>query len=119
MTDFQWQVLAAAMAIPLGETRSYKWVAQKIGRPRAVRAVGQALKKNPYPLIIPCHRVIKEDGSLGGYAGRQTHKKAKLLAVEKEIVARVAKIDRRYRQKPIFLLNPNLMHSTMKKKYSR
>ncbi|HBR14961.1 MAG TPA: cysteine methyltransferase [Candidatus Omnitrophica bacterium] len=92
MTKFQWQVLEAAMRIPLGETRSYKWVAQQIGRPKAVRAVGQALKKNPYPLIIPCHRVIKEDGSLGGYAGNCYKKKAELLAVEKEIAARFQRI---------------------------
>ena len=107
LTDFQWQVLAAAMTIPLGQTRSYKWVARKIGRPKAVRAVGQALKKNPYPLIIPCHRVIKEDGSLGGYAGRQTPKKARLLAMEKEIVSSIGK------SSP-FSLNPNLSHSTIK-----
>lgn len=112
MTDFQWQVLAAAMTIPLGETRSYKWVAQKIGRPGAARAVGQALKKNPYPLLIPCHRVIKEDGSLGGYAGRQTPKKAKLLAMEKEIAFQFGK------SSP-FSLNPHRADSTIKNKYSR
>lgn len=100
------------MTIPLGETRSYKWVAQRIGRPRAVRAVGQALKKNPYPLIIPCHRVIKEDGSLGGYAGRQTLKKAKLLAMEKEIISRIEK------SSP-FSLNPPRADSTIRKKYLR
>ena len=85
LTDFEWQVLQAALAIPLGETRSYQWVANRIGRPKAVRAVGSALRKNPYPLIIPCHRVVKSDGSLGAYAGKMDGKKAKLLAVEKEI----------------------------------
>ena len=85
LTKFQWKVLKVAVKIPLGETRSYKWVAQKVGSPKAVRAVGQALRRNPYPVIIPCHRVIKEDGSLGGYAGGLSTRKAELLAIEKEI----------------------------------
>lgn len=88
LTPFEWDVLAAALSIPLGETRSYQWIAQRIGRPKAVRAVGQALRKNPYPLIIPCHRVIREDGSLGAYAGRYDSRKAELLALEKEISTR-------------------------------
>jgi len=86
LTPFQWKVLKATMKIPLGETRSYKWVAQRIGQPKAVRAVGQALRRNPYPIIIPCHRVIKEDGAFGGYAGGPSTRKAKLLALENEIV---------------------------------
>lgn len=90
LTPFQWQVLKATSEIPLGQTRTYKWVAKKIGNPKAVRAVGQALKHNPYPVIIPCHRVIKEDGSLGGYAGGPSTKKAKLLAKEREIAAQLA-----------------------------
>ncbi len=85
MTPFQWQVLAATATIPLGETRSYKWVAKRIGRPRAVRAVGQALRRNPFPLIIPCHRVIRQDGSLGGYAGGSGNRKAELLAMERQL----------------------------------
>ena len=89
LTDFEWQVLRAALEIPLGETRSYQWVARKIGRPKAVRAVGQALRKNPYPLIIPCHRVVKSDGTPGGYAGKMDGKKARLLAVEQDIVRRL------------------------------
>ena len=87
LTFFQWKVLAATMKIPLGETRSYAWVAKQIGKPKAVRAVGQALRSNPYPLIIPCHRVIKSDGSLGGYAGKWDNKKAQLLARERAIRA--------------------------------
>lgn len=90
LTVFEWQVLRAAMRIPLGQTRSYKWVAKAIGKPKAVRAVGQALKNNPFPLIIPCHRVIKEDGALGGYAGGKDKKKI-LLAMEKEIAAQFHK----------------------------
>jgi len=86
LTKFQWKVLNVTVKIPLGTTRSYKWVAQKVGSPRAVRAVGQALRRNPYPVIIPCHRVIKEDGSLGGYAGGSGERKAKLLGLEREIL---------------------------------
>lgn len=90
LTPFQWKVLQAAIEIPLGQTRSYKWVARKIGNPNAARAVGGALKRNPYPIIIPCHRVIKENGSLGGYAGKYGKKKARLLDLEKEIAASLA-----------------------------
>ncbi|MCK4882799.1 MAG: MGMT family protein [Candidatus Omnitrophica bacterium] len=89
LTKFQWKVLAVTASIPLGETRSYKWVAEKIGSSKAVRAVGQALRRNPYPVIIPCHRVIKQDGTLGGYAGRSGEKKAKLLALEREILENI------------------------------
>ena len=89
LTDFEWQVLRASLTIPLGETRSYKWIANKIGRPKAVRAVGQALRKNPYPLIIPCHRVVKSDGTLGAYAGKMDGKKAELLAIERIIAQRI------------------------------
>jgi len=85
LTKFQWKVLKVTANIPLGETRTYKWVAEKIGSPKAIRAVGQALRRNPYPIIIPCHRVIKQDGSLGGYAGGLGERKAKLLNIEQEI----------------------------------
>jgi len=85
LTKFQWKVLKVTVSIPLGETRTYKWVAEKVGSPNAVRAVGQALRRNPYPIIIPCHRVIKQDGSLGGYAGGWGKRKAKLLKLEREI----------------------------------
>ena len=90
LTLFEWQVLRATFKIPIGQTRSYQWVAKKIGKPKAVRAVGQALKKNPFPLIIPCHRVVREDGSLGGYAGG-TKKKEMLLRLEKEIRQQLCK----------------------------
>ena len=85
LTKFQWKVLKVAANIPLGETRTYKWVAEKVGSPKAVRAVGQALRRNPYPIIIPCHRVIKQDGSLGGYAGGTGERKGELLKIEQEI----------------------------------
>ena len=58
LTAFEQRVLRITSTIPFGETRSYAWVAKKAGRPKAVRAVGQALRKNPFPLLIPCHRVI-------------------------------------------------------------
>jgi len=91
LTAFEWRVLKACLEIPLGETRSYQWVAEKIGRPQAARAVGQALKKNPYPLTIPCHRVIRSDGKPGGYAGRYDGRKARLLKKEKEILSSLKK----------------------------
>jgi methylated-DNA-[protein]-cysteine S-methyltransferase len=83
-TEFEKKVLEIVSTIPLGQTHSYKWVAQKAGRPRAVRAVGQVLKKNPFPLLIPCHRVIKNNGSLGGYSLGCKVKKS-LLDLEKFI----------------------------------
>ena len=92
ITDFEWQVLTAASSIPLGETRTYQWVARAIGRPKAVRAVGQALKKNPFLLIVPCHRVIRTDGKLGGYAGAGGIRTKKyLLDLEKEILTHIRK----------------------------
>ena len=84
LTAFEWQVLKATLSIPLGETRTYKWVAQKIGRPKAMRAVGQALSKNPFIPLVPCHRVVQESGKLGGYAGGRK-KKENLLKLEEEI----------------------------------
>ena len=81
---FALKVYKAVLTIPLGSTRTYKWVAQKIRHPGAYRAVGQALKDNPYPLIIPCHRIIKSDNSLGGYSGG-ARKKMMLLDLEKKI----------------------------------
>ena len=68
-TDFQLEVLAALEEIPCGQTRSYADIAQRIGRPRAVRAVGAANGRNPLPIVIPCHRVIGKDGSLTGFGG--------------------------------------------------
>jgi methylated-DNA-[protein]-cysteine S-methyltransferase len=68
-TEFEKAVWHVLMEIPYGETRTYKWLAEKIGKPNACRAVGQALSRNPIPVIIPCHRVIESDGSLGGYSG--------------------------------------------------
>ncbi|MCJ7507167.1 MAG: methylated-DNA--[protein]-cysteine S-methyltransferase [candidate division Zixibacteria bacterium] len=68
--------------IPYGQTRSYKWLASKAGNRKLARAVGGACSRNPIPIIIPCHRVIKSDGGLGGFAGG-LDKKKKLLKIEK------------------------------------
>lgn len=68
-TLFQRQVWHTTRLIAYGETRSYKWLAEKVGQPGAARATGQALSRNPLPIIIPCHRVISSDGGLGGFSG--------------------------------------------------
>lgn len=82
-TAFQEKVWAALRAIPYGEVRSYKEVAEAIGHPKAYRAVGMANNANPLFIIIPCHRVIGADGSLTGYGGGLPMKKA-LLSLEKK-----------------------------------
>ena len=68
-THFQREVWEITRLIPYGETRSYAWVAEQIKRPKAMRAVGQALGKNPLPIIVPCHRVVASGGKLGGFSG--------------------------------------------------
>ncbi len=68
-TVFQRQVWQLTRLIPYGETRSYTWVAEQLGKDGAVRAVGQALARNSLPIIIPCHRVVTSHGKLGGYSG--------------------------------------------------
>ena len=68
-TPFRRAVWLATRLIPYGETRSYGWLAQHIGKPRALRAVGQALAKNPLSIVVPCHRVVGKDGSLRGFGG--------------------------------------------------
>ena len=80
-TPFQLSVLDALLTIPYGETRSYLDVAQAIGKPRAVRAVGAANGRNPLPIVIPCHRVIGAGGSLTGFGGG-LEAKAYLLELE-------------------------------------
>lgn len=81
-TEFQQKVWEACATIPYGETRSYADLAKAIGNPKATRAVGTALGKNPIPIIIPCHRVLRTNGDLGGYAGGLDVKR-KLLELEK------------------------------------
>jgi methylated-DNA-[protein]-cysteine S-methyltransferase len=67
-TDFEKKVWLSLKEIPYGETRTYKWIAEKAGNPSATRAAGRALSKNPIPIVLPCHRVIESDGSIGGYS---------------------------------------------------
>ena len=82
-TDFQILVWKEILKIPYGETRTYKEIAQAIGRPNSSRAVANACGKNPYAPDIPCHRVIRTDGKLGGYSGVGGVKmKEKLLKIE-------------------------------------
>lgn len=83
-TSFQRDVWEATSRIPYGQLRSYGWIAAEIGRPRAPRAVGQALGVNRIPIIIPCHRVVRSDGSLGGFSGG-LHWKKKLIQLEKAV----------------------------------
>ena len=84
---FRRQVLEQCRRIPYGQTASYADLARAAGNPRAVRAVGGAMANNPLPLVIPCHRVIRSDGSLGGFSSyRETELKARLLRLEKVAV---------------------------------
>jgi O-6-methylguanine DNA methyltransferase len=94
LSEFQRQVLAAARDIPAGEVRPYQWIAERIGRPKAVRAVGTALGTNPVPLIIPCHRVIRGDGQCGGYVFGGDQKEA-LLRSEGANLDEVAELNGR------------------------
>jgi methylated-DNA-[protein]-cysteine S-methyltransferase len=80
-TDFEREVWNTLKEIPYGETRTYKWIAEKVGKPHAFRAAGNALGKNPIPIIFPCHRIIEADGSLGGYSGGIDIKR-RLLEIE-------------------------------------
>ena len=84
MKAFTAKVYQTVLSIPLGQVRSYKWVAKKCGSAGAARAVGQILKRNPYPLIIPCHRVVNSDQKAGGYIFG-AKRKLFLLALEKEL----------------------------------
>ena len=83
-TAFQKQVWNELLKIPYGKSKSYQDIANNIGNPKAVRAVGQACKKNPIGIVVPCHRVIGKDGSLTGYSGKNyIHLKKILLDHEK------------------------------------
>lgn len=82
VTEFQRLVLVTTATIPKGEVRPYGWVALQVDRPRAVRAVGTAVARNPIPLIIPCHRVVRSDGHIGNYSLGGPHNKVDLLEHE-------------------------------------
>ena len=84
LSAFEKKVLQEALKIPLGQTRTYKEIAQSIGCPRAYRAVGSALAKNKFLIFIPCHRVVKSNGDVGNYVlGRKIKKQ--LIKLEQKI----------------------------------
>jgi methylated-DNA-[protein]-cysteine S-methyltransferase len=80
-TDFERSVWNALREVPYGETRTYKWLAEEIGNPKANRAVGRALSRNPIPIVFPCHRIVESSGSLGGYSAGINIKR-RLLGLE-------------------------------------
>lgn len=82
LPSFQRRVLEKTAEIPRGEVRPYAWIAREIGAPGAVRAVGTALGHNPIPFIVPCHRVVRSDGSLGEYSGGGPAVKERVLELE-------------------------------------
>jgi O-6-methylguanine DNA methyltransferase len=99
LSEFERAALMKALEIPRGEVRTYAWIAAEIGRPGAVRAVGSALGKNPIPLFIPCHRVVRSDGHIGEYSMGGPEAKRTLLAsegVEPEMLERMAGAGVRY-----------------------
>ena len=99
LSEFEQAVLRKALEIPLGEVRPYGWIAKEIGHPGAVRAAGSALAKNPVPLLIPCHRVVRSDGHIGRYSLGGARNKRRLLEVEgvqPELLERLAASGVRY-----------------------
>ena len=97
VTEFERAVLLKALEIPRGELRTYGWIAAEIGRPLAVRAVGSALRKNPVPLLIPCHRVVRSDGAVGDYALGGSDAKRQVLASEGIPPAAIGNLARKWR----------------------
>lgn len=80
-TSFQRQVWRTLQRVPYGKLRSYQWIAARVGGPHYARAVGNAVGANPLPIVIPCHRIVAHDASLGGFSGGLSMKR-KLLALE-------------------------------------
>jgi O-6-methylguanine DNA methyltransferase len=95
LTPFEQDVLQTALRIPRGEVRPYSWVARRIGRPLAVRAVGTALAHNPIPYLIPCHRVVRADGHIGNYGGGGPVAKRAILGWEGVDAAELERLARR------------------------
>jgi len=83
LTPLQRSVLEAVASVPHGQVRSYGKIAAQVGRPRACRFVGTTLARNPFPIFIPCHRIVRADGSLGGFGGG-TKLKKRMLSLEKQ-----------------------------------
>jgi len=104
-SDFQRRVLEATAALPYGAVTSYAGIAARIGAPSAVRPVAQALRWNPLAIVIPCHRVIGNSGTLTGYAGRRVELKQRLLAVEGVKTVAAARHD--------FKVNREAMYTTI------
>jgi O-6-methylguanine DNA methyltransferase len=96
VTEFERAVLLKAREIPRGEVRTYGWIAAQIGHPRAVRAVGTALRKNPIPILIPCHRVVRSDGHIGEYALGGSDNKRAILAAEGLQVLDIQRLTRQF-----------------------
>src|SRR3989344_4101680 len=84
-TDFQKKVWRKLLTIPKGKTITYKELARKVGKPRAIRAVANAVGANPLIITIPCHRVIGSDGSIGGYSGRGGIKTKRALLIKEGV----------------------------------
>lgn len=80
-TDFQKKIWMTLRKIPYGEVRSYQWVADQLGLGKGARAVGNACGRNPLPIVVPCHRVVHQDGTIGGYTGG-VEIKSRLLQIE-------------------------------------
>jgi O-6-methylguanine DNA methyltransferase len=96
-TPFQRKCWNALLRIPYGQTRSYQWVAEQAGSPKAFRAAGQANHNNPVPIIVPCHRVIGKDGGMVGYGGPSKEgqkRKRELLVMEGALKPKEGKITR-------------------------
>ncbi|MBW2565936.1 MAG: MGMT family protein [Deltaproteobacteria bacterium] len=83
LTLLQRSVLEAVASVPHGQIRSYGKIAAQVGHPRACRFVGTTLARNPFPIFIPCHRIVQADGSLGGFGGG-TELKKRMLSLEKQ-----------------------------------
>jgi O-6-methylguanine DNA methyltransferase len=99
LSEFERAVLLKALEIPRGEVRTYAWIAREIGHPAAVRAVGSALRKNPVPVLIPCHRVVRSDGHIGNYALGGSQAKRQILwaeGVDPDWLERHARAGQRY-----------------------
>ncbi len=95
VTPFQQQVLVEAAHIPKGQVRSYGWLARVVDHPKATRAVGSTMARNPVPLIIPCHRVVRADGRIGNYALGGPENKVRLLEFEGTDLDRLEDLARR------------------------